>query len=269
MSWDVLIALILGVVEGLTEFAPVSSTGHMILVDELLLQNGQVMIPNEIITTFKVVIQLGSILAVIVIFWRRILRLLGLGVSEDQPHFSFMHVFLGVLPAMILGLLLDHYLDQLFTIQVVLMGLIFGGVLMVIAEKIPTKITTVDLDQVTYRQAFGIGLFQCLALWPGFSRSGSTISGGLLLGANHHTSSEFSFLVAFPIMLGASSLRLYKSWDLLSVDYLPYFMVGFITAFIVALLAIRFFLNLIDRIKLTPFAIYRFLLAGIIYLLFI
>lgn len=118
------------------------------------------------------------------------------------------------------------------------------------------------LDQVTYRQALIVGLFQCFALVPGFSRMGATLSGGLLAGMSHKTASEFTFIMALPIMFGASLKDLYESWDYLSVDDLPLFITGFVTAFIVAMIAVKFFLKLINRIKLIPFAIYRFVLAA-------
>lgn len=124
------------------------------------------------------------------------------------------------------------------------------------------------LDDITYRQAFIIGCFQCLALWPGFSRSGATISGGMLLGVSRYAASEFSFILAVPMMLGASALELYKSLPYLSWGDLPMFSVGFITAFVVALIAIKTFLNVIKRISFVPFAIYRFVVAAAVYVLF-
>jgi undecaprenyl-diphosphatase len=122
---------------------------------------------------------------------------------------------------------------------------------------------------MTYTQAFIIGLFQCIALWPGFSRSGSTISGGVLLGLNHRAASDFTFIMAVPIMAGASFISLLKNWEYITSASIPFFIVGFISAFIFALLAIRFFLKLINKIKLIPFAIYRIILAIVIYFVFL
>ena len=124
------------------------------------------------------------------------------------------------------------------------------------------------LDDMTYRQAFMIGCFQCLALWPGFSRSGATISGGMLMGVSRYAASEFSFLLAVPMMMGATALDLYKSWSFLSASDIPMFAVGFVTAFIVALVAIKTFLQLIKRISFIPFAIYRFVVAAAVYVVF-
>jgi undecaprenyl-diphosphatase len=268
---DILIGLILGAVEGLTEFAPVSSTGHMILVGHLLGFEGTVRA-----TTFEVVVQLGSILAAVVVFWKRLLSLVGLYKIEDEEtgdfengqrssgnRLNWLHILLGMIPAVIVGGLFHDYIKtHLFTAATVLSALVAGGILMIVAEAFrKARPTAKSLDQITYKQAFIVGLFQCLALWPGFSRSGSTISGGLLAGMNHKTASEFTFILAVPMMVAASAKDLMDNWQYLSIHDLPLFITGFITAFVVALLAIRYFLRLIENVKLTPFAIYRFVLA--------
>ncbi|MTT31938.1 undecaprenyl-diphosphate phosphatase [Terrilactibacillus sp. BCM23-1] len=265
---DILIAIILGAVEGLTEFAPVSSTGHLILVGSLLHFTG------DKAKTFEIVIQLGSILAVVVIYWKRLWSLFGLYRDHREKYTSnlnLIHIIVAMIPAVILGLLLHDFIkSHLFSPITVVIALVAGGILMIYAEKKSKHVESTTLDQMTYRQAFVVGLFQCLSLWSGFSRSGSTISGGIISGLNHKTAAEFSFLVAVPMMIAASGLDLYKSLDLLSMSDLPLFVVGFVTAFIVALLAIVFFLKLLQRVKLIPFAIYRFILAAVfaIYLLF-
>lgn len=173
------------------------------------------------------------------------------------------NVLVGILPFMIGGFFLHDFIKHvLFSPKTVVIGLIAGGILMILAELLhKNHSTTLDLDAVSYKQALYMGLFQCLALVPGFSRMGSTLSGGLLVGMNHKTASEFSFIMAVPIMVAASGKDLIESWDSLSVSDVPLFITGFITAFIVALIAIRFFLKLISRIKLIPFALYRFILA--------
>ncbi|WP_316568967.1 undecaprenyl-diphosphate phosphatase [Neobacillus sp. YIM B06451] len=271
--WELIVALILGIVEGLTEFAPVSSTGHMILVDDLLLHSKELFTP-PVANTFKVVIQLGSILAVVIVFKERILSLLGL--SKKTPTeaagetLSLPKIFVGLLPAGITGLMFEDYIDTyLFSVKTVVIGLVLGAILMIIADYArPKKPKAETVDQVGYKQALGIGLFQCLGLWPGFSRSGSTIAGGVLLGMSHRAASDFTFIMAVPIMAGASGISLLKNWQYFTIDVLPFFITGFIAAFVVALISIRFFLKLINRIKLVPFAIYRILLAGFIYFLY-
>ncbi|OCA89080.1 undecaprenyl-diphosphate phosphatase [Pseudobacillus wudalianchiensis] len=273
--WELFVAFILGLVEGATEFAPVSSTGHMIIVDDILLKSKE-LFSEPVANTFKVVIQLGSILAVVVVFKDRILNLLGLqkgsrSAYRSGPRLTLVHIFIGLVPAAALGFLFEDYIDEhLFSINTVLIGLVAGAFLMLAADWLaPGRVKAETVDDITYKQAFLIGLFQCIALWPGFSRSGSTISGGVLLGMSHRAAADFTFIMAMPIMAGASAISLIKNWEYFSIDVLPFFIVGFISAFVFALLSIRFFLELINRIKLTPFAIYRIVIAAVIYFVFL
>ena len=267
---SLLIAAILGVVEGLTEFLPVSSTGHMIIVGHLLGFEG------ETAKTFEVVIQLGSILAVVVMFWRRLFGLIGIHFGRPPQHegegkgrLTLIHILLGMAPAVVLGLLFHDAIKSLFNPINVMYALVVGGVLLIAAELLkPKEPRAPGLDDMTYRQAFMIGCFQCLALWPGFSRSGATISGGMLMGVSRYAASEFSFLLAVPMMMGATALDLYKSFHFLTVGDIPMFAVGFVTAFLVALVAIKTFLQLIKRISFIPFAIYRFIVAAAVYVVF-
>lgn len=266
---SLLVAAILGVVEGLTEFLPVSSTGHMIIVGHLLGFEG------DTAETFEVVIQLGSILAVVVMFWRRLFGLIGIHFGK-QPHegtgkgrLTLGHIVLGMIPAVVLGLVFHDTIKSLFNPVNVMYALVVGGLLLIAAECLkPKEPRAPGLDDMTYRQAFMIGCFQCLALWPGFSRSGATISGGMLMGVSRYAASEFSFLLAVPMMMGATALDLYKSWSFLTVEDIPMFAMGFVTAFIVALIAIKTFLQLIKRISFIPFAIYRFIVAAAVYVVF-
>ncbi|MEH7377578.1 MULTISPECIES: undecaprenyl-diphosphate phosphatase [Bacillaceae] len=267
-------AIILGLVEGLTEFAPVSSTGHMIIVDDMWLQSEKFLTQHGA-NTFKIVIQLGSILAVVVTFKDRFIDLLGLGrfnkkVVNEQGRLKLTQVIVGLIPAGVLGVLFNDYIDDhLFSTATVLIGLVIGAILMILADIIgPKHPKTQTVDQISYGQALAVGLFQCLSLWPGFSRSGSTISGGVLLGMSHRAAADFTFIMAVPIMAGASLLSLLKNWEYMTIDALPFFIAGFISAFIFALLSIRFFLKLINKIKLLPFAIYRIVLALILYIIF-
>ncbi|PEZ81234.1 undecaprenyl-diphosphatase [Bacillus sp. AFS017274] len=267
--WEIFVAVILGLVEGLTEFAPVSSTGHMIIVDDLWLKSTEIF-GSEVANAFKVVIQLGSILAVVVLFWGRFMDLLGLRRLKDTgavkgPKLNLLQIFIGLLPAGVLGLLFEDYIDEhLFTMKTVIVGLFLGALLMIAADKFRPKLTAETVDQITYKQAFGVGLIQCLSLWPGFSRSGSTISGGVLLGMSYRAASDFTFIMAVPIMAGASLLKIVKYWEFFTPEVLPFFIAGFISAFIFALFCIRFFLILINKVKLTPFAIYRIVLAVVL-----
>lgn len=269
MEWfDLFKALILGFVEGMTEFAPVSSTGHLIIVDDMWLKS-QEFLGKYPANTFKIVIQLGSILAVVVVFWKRLFSLVGLYKIEGQQEsarFNLLHVIIGMLPAVVLGFTFKDLIDDhLFGVETVIYALVAGAILMIVADKFgPKKPTVNSLDDITYFQALKIGFVQCLSLWPGFSRSGATISGGVLFGLNHRVAADFTFIMAVPIMLGASLVSVLKNWDTLSMDYLSFYIVGFLSAFVFALLSIRFFLKLIGRIKLMPFAIYRLVLSAIL-----
>ena len=268
-------AIILGLVEGLTEFAPVSSTGHMIIVDDMWLQSED-FLGKYGANTFKVVIQLGSILAVVVTFKDRFIDLLGMGriksklSNQTGGRLKLSQVIVGLIPAGVFGVLLEDYIDEhLFSTETVLIGLVIGAIFMIIADRFGPKNPKIQsVDQITYKQALTIGLIQCFSLWPGFSRSGSTISGGVLIGLSHRAAADFTFIMAVPIMAGASFLSLLKNWQYMTMDALPFFIAGFVSAFIFALVSIRFFLKLIDKIKLVPFAIYRILLALIIYLVY-
>lgn len=276
MDWmEILKGIILGVVEGLTEFAPVSSTGHMIIVDDMWLKSEE-FLTKYVANTFKVVIQLGSILAVVVLFFNRFLDLLGIRKDKSVPHdpgakrLKLGHIIVGLIPAGAMGVLFEDKIDEyLFSTRYVLLALIAGAALMIAADKLRPKVKTETVDEITYRQALIVGLVQCVSLWPGFSRSGSTISGGILVGLSHRAAADFTFLMAVPIMLGASALSLYKNWQYFTADAWPVFIAGFIAAFVVAYISIRFFLKLINRVKLIPFAIYRIVLAVIIYLAFV
>lgn len=254
---DLLVAAILSVIEGLTEFLPVSSTGHMILAGDLLHFTG------ERAATFEVVIQLGAILAVVVLYWRRFIGLLR--PASGQQFAGRRGIWLLVLttaPACVFGLLLHPFIKQyLFNSRSVIFALVAGALCMLLVAWKPKHITTESLDQITSRQALGIGFCQCLALWPGFSRSAATIMGGILLGAKRGIAAEYSFIAAVPLMLAATGYDLLKSWHLFTSADLAFFGVGMIGAFLSALLAIKVFVALLARVTLAPFAIYRLCIA--------
>ncbi|MFC7686149.1 undecaprenyl-diphosphate phosphatase [Ureibacillus sp. GCM10028918] len=266
--FDLMKAIILGFVEGMTEFAPVSSTGHMIIVDDLWL-NTKEFLGDGSANTFKIVIQLGSILAVVFVMWKRMLSLVGLYKIEGQTasrKFNLGHVIAGIIPAGVLGVLFEDFIDEnLFSTNTVIVGLIIGAIWMIIADRVGQRKTTItSLDDISYGKAFKIGLIQCLSLWPGFSRSGATISGGVMLGLDHKTAADFTFIMAVPIMAGASGLSLVKNWSDLEPSHTGFYILGFISAFVFALIAIKFFLRLISKVKLVPFAIYRIVLAVVL-----
>lgn len=253
---DLIKAIIMGIIEGLTEFLPVSSTGHLILTADLL------NFTDERAKTFEVVIQFGAVLAVLMLYRKRFINLLNFNFKSKG--LNALHILLALIPAGVFGVVLHGVIkDYLFSSATVLIGLVAGGVLMIAADRIKRKVTAEELDDITYKQAFAIGLFQILALWPGFSRSGSTISGGMFFGTSQKAAAEFTFLVSVPIMAGASGIDLIKSREFLTTGDLPLFLVGLLAAFIVATIAIVTFLNLIKKLRLSWFAYYRFALAAV------
>lgn len=272
---EILKAIILGMVEGLTEFAPVSSTGHMIIVDDVWLKSQEFLGSKYVANTFKVVIQLGSILAVVVVFKDRFLDMLHLRKGKTETasgkgHLKLSHVIVGIIPAGIFGVLFEDMIDEyLFTTGTVLIGLVIGALFMIVADRFGQKKELAPtVDDITYKQAFTIGLVQCLSLWPGFSRSGATISGGVLSGLSHRAAADFTFIMAVPIMAGASGISFLKNLEYFTMDAMPFFIVGFLSAFVFALISIRFFLKLINKIQLMPFAVYRIGLAALIFFLY-
>ena len=261
--YDLWTAIVIGIVEGLTEFLPVSSTGHMILAGHAIGFTG------ERAETFEVVIQLGAILAVTVIYWRRILRLLGIRNSKTEhaanaPRLNLLHIGLSIVPALGLAFLFRDYIKLLFMPETVVIGLVAGGVFMIAAERNQPAITAKDIDQLTYRQALFIGAAQCLSLWPGFSRSGATIAGGMLAGASRACAADFTFIIAIPVMCAAAGYELLSGISAMSQDDLLFLAVGFVVSFLVAMLAVFTFIKLVGRLKLTYFAYYRFALAAVV-----
>ncbi|MDU4961391.1 MAG: undecaprenyl-diphosphate phosphatase [Sporomusaceae bacterium] len=260
---ETLIAIIIGIVEGITEFLPISSTGHMILVGSLLGFEG------EKASTFEVFIQLGAILSVFILYRQRFTELARLGTRRG-PGFSLWHIAAGILPVMVVGFLLHSLIkNYLFSPLTVIIGLVAGAVLMLAAEKMAAdRPWARTLDEISIRQATLVGLFQILSLWPGFSRSGSTIAGGLLFGLSRKAAAEFSFIIAVPLMLAACLYDLSKIWHTLNTADLAMFAVGFTVAFLVAYLSIVWFLHFLNRSTLASFAYYRFIVAGLSYYYF-
>lgn len=246
----------MGTIEGLTEFLPISSTGHLIIAGELLRFTG------EKAKIFEVVIQLGAILSVVCIYWERFLGL----IRPSEKKFSGVNglylLFLTSLPASILGLLFEKTIKQyLFFPKSVAMALFVGAIMIFIVEGVRKTEKYESLDEITPYLALGIGLFQCLALWPGFSRSAATIMGGMILGANRKLAAEYSFIAAVPIMVGATSLELFKNFNMFSSNDLIILSVGFVVSFISAYVAVKGFIHLLGKTTLRPFGVYRIVLA--------
>lgn len=268
---DIITAIILAIVEGITEFIPVSSTGHMILTAHLLGFAEQ----DEIMKTYEIVIQLGAILAIALVYRRRVADLLGLSRRGGpaglipRSRLNLIHVILGITPALAVAFFARDYIKSLFSAGTVLWALVAGGVLMIVAELVNKRrpITAQDMDDMSYGQALAIGLYQIISvLWPGFSRSGSTMSGGMLSGVSYKASADFSFLIAIPIMCAASGYELLDAYRYFTTETAFFFAVGFIISFIVAYAVVVLFMRSIQKIRLTHFAIYRFVLAALFWL---
>ncbi len=254
------IAVIIGIVEGLTEFLPISSTGHMILVGSLLGYEG------EKASVFEVFIQLGAILSVFILYRDKFYRMMDLRRITRTDGLSAWHVAAGIVPVAAVGFLLHKYIKAyLFSTYTVIIGLVLGAVVMLVAEKVATRPVTRDVEDMTLKQAFFVGLFQILSLWPGFSRSGSTIAGGLLFGMNRTAAAEFSFIIAVPLMLLACIYDLLKILHKLNSNDLAMIAIGFVVSFAVAYLSIVWFLRFLNKSTLASFAYYRFVLAAVSY----
>ena len=264
----VLLAIILGIVEGLTEFIPVSSTGHMILTTKLMGIDDQ----SDVLKTFEVMIQLGAILAITIVYRERIVAMLGLGQQvvrqgkTEKKRLNLIHVGLGIGPALLVAFLAKDWIKSLFSAETVLAALVVGGIFMWFAEWYGDRKprTAETIDDISYKQALQIGLYQIVSvLWPGFSRSGSTISGGMLSGVSYRAAADFSFLIAIPIMVLASGYELMDSVQHMSLHLIGFFALGFVVSFLVAYAVVVLFLKHIQRVKLRHFAMYRFLVAGL------
>lgn len=257
------VAILLGIVEGATEFLPISSTGHLILAGWLVGFQG-----NKA-ATFEIFIQLGAILAVIWVYRQKFWKLL---TNRSETRFSGRRglnlLATTTIPALVLGFLLHGVIKQfLFNPTTVAIGLLVGGIVMLIIERRAKNETTLSLDDLTLKQALGVGLAQTLALFPGISRSGATIMGGITLGINRETAVEYSFLAAVPIMLAATGYDLLKALPSLSGSDVPFFAVGLISAFISALVVMRWLLKYVRRHNFVPFAWYRIALGVIVLIL--
>ena len=255
---DWLVAIILGIVEGLTEFLPVSSTGHLILATELLGYDASKW------AVFNIAIQPGAILAIVVLYWRTFWDVfLGL-FSKDPKAFAFVrNLLLAFFPAVILGLAFGDYIETLLENAVVVAwALIIGGVAILLVERFAKPVESGGVANLTTKQSILIGLVQCIAMIPGVSRSGATILGAMAFGVDRKTAAEFSFFLALPTLTGATVLQLYKHRDAITVNDLNLIGLGAFVSFIVAWIVIKAFLAIVTRYGFGPFAWYR-IIAGV------
>lgn len=251
--------ILLGIVEGLTEFIPVSSTGHLVLAGTLLgFEDGSG-------GAFDIVIQLGAILAVLVLYWRRFLDVaLGLFSWQDGPVRFTRNILLGFLPSALVGALAYKTIKAMLeTPEIVAWALILGGVAILVIERVARQSRTETVEEMGWKTAFTIGLVQCLSMIPGVSRSGATIMGARAMGISRQTAAEFSFFVAVPTMMGATTLALYKEGAALAASDISNIAIGFGVSFLVALGVIKAFLAIVTRYGFGPFAWYRIVVGTI------
>ena len=276
---EILKVIFLGIVEGITEWLPVSSTGHMILVDEFL----KLGMTPAFMELFLVVIQLGAIAAVPILFFNKLVPF-GKGKSTEEKNriwSLWLKVIVGVLPAAVLGFLLDDFLDEhLYNFVVVAIALVVYGVAFIVIERLRRgkEFRIESVYDITYKDALIIGAYQVLSLIPGTSRSGSTILGGMLTGVSRTAASEFSFFLAIPVMLGASLLKVAKLVlelmdatdptvyipDGAALSYVIYLLVGMVVAFLVSLAVIKFLMDFVKRHSFAAFGVYRIVLGAIL-----
>jgi undecaprenyl-diphosphatase len=252
-------AALLGLLEGLTEFLPVSSTGHLILASELIGFTGEGSV------AFKIAIQLGAILAVLVAYRQRFTAIAVGTLRRDPASIAFVrNILLGFLPAMLVGLVAYSAIRALLeSPTTVAIALIVGGILILLIERTITPRVPGTVEEMPARTAFGVGAVQCIAMIPGVSRSGATIMGGLLMGLDRKTAAEFSFFLAVPTMAAATVYALYKERHLLNLDDLGLIAIGFLTAFLAALLVVRWLVGFVARHGFAPFAWYRIALGTV------
>jgi undecaprenyl-diphosphatase len=255
-------AILLGIVEGLTEFLPVSSTGHLIIVGDLIEFTG------EQAKTFEIFIQLGSILGVVWLYRHRLINVAA-RLDERPAQLFIVKLFIAFLPAAVAGLLLHKAIKaHLFNPFTVAAALIVGGIAILLIERMKPADRVTHVDDMSVLDAFKVGCAQMLALFPGVSRAGATIMGGLVTGLSRTTATEFSFFLAMPTMLAATTYDLYKSWDLLRPDDLTLIATGFIAAFLTALVVVKLFLAYVGRHNFTAFAYYRIVFGLVVLLMY-
>lgn len=274
---DVLKSILFGIVEGITEWLPISSTGHMILLEQICSFKS---VSPDFFEMFLVVIQLGAIFAVIVMFWNKLWPFRTITNDQGKKDVKlrmasinlWLKVLVGSIPAGVLGLIFDDLLDKyLYNHITVAITLIVYGVLFIIIEHVnkKRKPRVRKLTELTYKDAFLIGLFQALSLIPGTSRSGSTILGGITIGTSRRVASEFTFFLAVPAMLGASCLKILKFGFAFTAVEFVILINGMITAFVVSLLVIKFLMDFIKKHNFNVFGIYRIILGAIVLATFI
>ena len=266
--WEIIKSVILGVVQGITEYLPISSTGHMILVNEFLHLN----FDSDFVNTFFVVIQLGSIMAVVVLYFKKLWPFDFKHTTRSERKkvwILWSKVLVGCIPAGVVGILFDYFIDAyLYKPMVIALALIIYGIIFIIVESCHITQSMNTLEDIDYITAANIGLFQMLALIPGTSRSGSTVIGGRILGVSKEAVSEFSFFMAVPVMAGATMLKLLKCGFGFNMIQWVVLLIGTLVAFVVSVFSIRFLMNYIKKHDFKAFGVYRIVLGILVIVYF-
>lgn len=249
-------AIVLAIIEGLTEFLPVSSTGHMVIGSALMGIE-----PTSFVKLFLIAIQLGTILSVLVLYYKRFLKSLTF----------YYKLVVAAIPASILGVLLNDKIDSVLeSPDIVAMSLVVGGIVLLFVDRWFRRVRIEDVDDMNYKNAFMVGVYQCIALFPGVSRSASTIVGGMAQGMSRKAAAEFSFFLALPMMLGATVVKLYKYFDeghSFTSHEMNLMIVGNVVGFLVAIVAIKFFISILTRFGFRFFGVYRIVVGLLILIL--
>ncbi len=255
-------AIILGIIEGMTEFFPVSSTGHLIVFGDLLKFNN---IPQNV---FEITIQLGAIFAVVVVYQKK-LFFVAFHFYKDKKSLAFVYnLLISFTPSVVIGFLAYEFItNNLFTIKIVAISLIAGGVVMIIVDRLKIKESFVEIDDIDKKTALRIGLYQIISMIPGVSRSGATIIGGYLSGVSKKTAAEFSFFLAIPTIAGATFLDLSKNYHLINSSHIILILIGFMVSFISSIVVIKTFIGITQKYGFALFGYYRIVLGGGIILL--
>ena len=250
---ETITAILLGIVEGITEYLPVSSTGHLILATELLGYDAQKW------ALFNIAVQPGAILAILVLYWRTFLTVLTGLTRADPSALAFTrNLLVAFVPAVILGLLLGDVIDALLENgMVVAISLVIGGIAILVIERVAKTTDLGGVANVSLRQSVLIGIVQCIAMIPGVSRSGATILGAMAFGVDRKTAAEFSFFLAVPTLTGATALQLYRHGSGMTGEDMRLIAIGFVVSFVVALAVVKAFVTVVSRIGFAPFAWYR------------
>ncbi|QJC36940.1 undecaprenyl-diphosphatase [Enterobacteriaceae endosymbiont of Donacia vulgaris] len=251
--------ILLSVIQGLTEFLPISSSAHIIIFSKILN-----IIKNNNLQFFKVIIQLGSTLAIIIFFRKKIIKIIFNTINYKffyQKKINILHIIISTLPVIFVGLIFYHIINTINNIQFIIYGLFFGGILLYFSEILqPKKYVINNINNISYINIFIIGCFQSLALLPGISRLGATLSISLLIGIKRVIATELCFIISIPVIFGANILEIYKNYSIITSNNIKIFFIGFLVSFIISLTIIKKFISIINNISLKWFTLYRLLI---------